>query len=483
MSDSPRTSIVWFRRDLRAADNHALHAAVTAGERILPLYILSDDDEQPWAIGAAQRWWVHHSLIALRSALADARLTLVVRKGGYASTIADIARACNADVVRFNRRFEPHAVRSDGKVIAALKKEGLDVRIHEGSLLHDPDEFETKSGGPYRVFTPFWKHLQRDLKVPRPLPAPGKAVAAAFDAAVGDIDDLELLPTINWTEGIAKTWTPGEKGAAESLAAFADSRVMQYGDRRDLPGEVTTSRMSPYLANGELSPRQIWHRIAGGATLSDAPKGVEPYLRQLAWREFSYHILHHNPNTPSEPLYEKFEAFPWKRSRSLLEKWQKGQTGYPIVDAGMRELWETGWMHNRVRMVVASFLTKHLLINWRHGAAWFWDTLVDADLANNTMGWQWSAGCGADAQPYFRIFNPILQGRKFDKDGTYVRRWVPELAALPNTRLDAPWDAGDEELADAGVALGDDYPTPVVEHSEARDRALDAYEKVKAAAD
>jgi len=482
VGDTPGTTIVWFRRDLRVADNAALHEAVESGEAVLPVYILSDEDEHPWAIGSAQRWWVHHSLIELKSALRGIGLDLTVRRGPYAETLIDLARRSGGRRVRWNRRFEPHAVRNDHRVASELQESGIDVHVHEGALLHDPDALETKSGGPYRVFTPFWKHLQHELRVPVPLPRPQNAVPASLDAEKGHIDDLNLLPRINWTEGMQAMWQPGESGATDRLEAFAGRRAREYGERRDLPGEETTSRLSPYLANGELSPRQIWHRIAQGSSLSDAPAGVEPYLRQLAWREFSYHILHHNPSTPTEPLYEKFSAFPWQRSRTLLEKWQKGQTGYPIVDAGMRELWETGWMHNRVRMVVASFLTKHLLINWRHGAAWFWDTLVDADLANNTMGWQWSAGCGADAQPYFRIFNPILQGKKFDKEGHYVRKWIPVLADLPDSVLDAPWDATPEQLGKAGVKLGDNYPRAVVEHSEARDRALEAFEEVKAAA-
>ncbi|NNE36109.1 MAG: deoxyribodipyrimidine photo-lyase [Rhodothermales bacterium] len=480
-----RTIVVWYRRDLRVADNEALWAAVHSGARVVPVFVSSEDDEQPWQPGAAQRWWIHHSLVSLRAALAEIGLDLVVRKGAFAKSLIAIASEVGADAVFANRRFEPHAASSDAETDKVLSSGGISLQLFDGFLLHDPAQIRTGAGGPYRVFTPFWRRLQEQLRVPPPVGAPelslGQRTASPGGASIdlGSIESLGLLPTVNWTAEIARTWVPSEAGAHAALDEFVTNRNSVYESRRDFPAELGTSRVSPFLANGQLSPRQIWYAVARSPTIANADAGAHPYLRQLGWREFSYHVLRHNPFTSDAPLNARFVSFPWRRSKADLQKWQRGQTGYPIVDAGMRELWATGWMHNRVRMVVASFLTKHLLLNWRHGAAWFWDTLVDADLGNNTMGWQWSAGTGADAQPYFRVFNPTTQGKKFDRDGTYVRRWLPELARLENKYLHAPWDAPDDVLERAGVRLGETYPKPIVPHAEARERALAAYGQVK----
>lgn len=473
MTASVRQSVlVWFRLDLRLADNPALNAAAATGLPIVPVFIWSPEGE---ATGAASRWWLHQSLQQLDASLRAKGSRLIVRHGAQAETLMSLAGETHACRVFWSRVYEPGALDDEPALEAILRARGIAVEKFNGSLLFEPGLIRTTTGGPFQVFTPFWRvvwsargALREAARATGSLRAP-----AAWPKSLA-IAELELEPKIDWPAGIHAVWTPGEEGARARLRAFAKGPVSHYDDERDHPGHDGTSRLSPHLHFGELSPVQIWHAVA------DLP-GSESYLRQLAWREFAYHLLVEYPHTLREPFQPQFRRFPWRSNARRLKAWQQGRTGYPLVDAGMRELWTTGWMHNRVRMVVASFLVKHLLIPWQEGAAWFLDTLVDADLANNTMGWQWVAGCGVDAAPYFRIFNPVVQGEKFDPDGAYVRHWVPELLGLAAEWIHQPWNAPPLVLAAAGIALGKTYPFPLVDHAEARAAALAAFEEMKAA--
>ena len=375
-------------------------------------------------------------------------------------------------------------VKRDTAIKKALAADGLAVESFNGGLLYEPAHVATKEGRPYQVFTPFWRALLAREEPAEPVAAPRKLAPAAKTAAGLSIEDLDLLPTIPWAGTMAKTWSPGEAGARERLDAFVAAGLGGYATGRDRPDRDGTSALSPHLHFGELSPRRAWHAVrtaAGGRPVAKLTGGPETYLRELGWREFASHLLFHFPHTSDAPLRSDYARFPWARDPVGLRAWQRGQTGFPVVDAGMRQLWATGWMHNRVRMIVASFLVKDLRITWLEGARWFWDTLVDADLAANTLGWQWAAGCGADAAPYFRIFNPTSQGEKFDPDGTYVRTWVPALAKLPTADIHAPAEAEASALAKAGIALGRDYPEPLVDHAEARKLALEALKAVSRA--
>jgi deoxyribodipyrimidine photo-lyase len=478
MADAP--IIVWFRNDLRLGDHPALKAAIDANGPVLSLFVLDEEAPGAWKPGGASRWWMHCSLARLGESLQEKGCQLVLRRGRTVDVIAGLAEEVGAEMVVCSRSFEPWAGKLEGEVHRHLAEDGRQLRRFVGTLLHDPDTLLTKSGGPYKVFSPFWRALAAEPQR-EPLRAPPhfKTFDASVDTEV--LEDWALLPTKpDWAGGLRETWMPGEEGARERLNRFLDEAINDYADGRNVPGVECTSRLSPHLHRGEISPAYIWHRVnARVAEGSVSQKSAEVFLSEIAWREFSYHLLYHFPSLPTAPFREKFAAFPWADAPEHLAAWQKGQTGYPIVDAGMRELWHTGWMHNRVRMIVASFLTKHLLVPWQVGEAWFWDTLVDADLASNSASWQWVAGSGADAAPYFRIFNPILQGEKFDTDGAYVRRWVPEVAGLPDSKLHAPWTASEKILKDAGIELGTDYPLPIVDHGEARDRAMAAYEDIK----
>ena len=474
--------LLWFRRDLRLSDNPALDAAVAVGRPIIPLYILDDTDAGEWTPGGASRWWLHGSLSALASAISSLGNRLILRKGSAASIIEEIQSETGATSIFWNRRYEPWATRRDELIKTALKDKGVEARSFNAGLLREPWNVTTKSGEPYKVFTPFWKAL-RALGDPDPSrPAPSRIPSPSVFPWSDDLVTWALRPTApDWAGEMRKAWVPGEEAAHDRLNAFIDSAVFEYRDKRNLPGVSGTSRLSPHLHFGEIGPRQIWHAVTARAfadTGSPMPLGVETYLSEIAWREFSYHLLFHFPQLPSQPLRAEFSDFPWADDPAGLSAWQSGSTGYPIVDAGMRELWATGWMHNRVRMITASFLTKDLLIDWRIGEEWFWDTLVDADLASNAASWQWVAGCGADAAPYFRVFNPSLQGTKFDPDGAYVRRWVPELSNLPDDLIHAPWTARPIELSDAGIDLGRTYPMPIVDHAIARNRALERYKRM-----
>lgn len=467
-------SIVWFRQDLRLADNPALAHAASKGA-VLPVYIL-DESAEARAIGGASRWWLHHSLAALAVSLGG----LVILRGDPRDHLPKLARETQAQCVCWNRCYEPYAIARDTQIKRRLTRDGIDVASFNGSLLFEPWTVQTKDGGPYKVYSRWRACLQLPLEVPQPAP---RVEVAKTDEFGVRLDDLGLLPVKpNWAKGFEQEWTPGEDGARERLEAFLDDGLNGYADLRNRPDLPHTSRLSAHLHFGEISPRQIWAAATACAEADKASrKDTEKFLAELGWREFSYHLLYHFPELPDRNWRREFDAYPWTADTKHLAAWQRGKTGYPIVDAGMRELWATGYMHNRVRMIVASFLIKHLRIDWRRGEAWFWDTLVDADLANNAASWQWVAGSGADSAPYFRIFNPMHQGRRFDPDGAYVRRWCPELARLPDAHLHAPFESPQDVLREAGVTLGVDYPKPVVDHAEARKAALAGYDKVKAA--
>jgi deoxyribodipyrimidine photo-lyase len=476
-------TLLWFRSDLRLADNPALDAAVANGRAVVPFYLLDDVDAGEWAQGGASRWWLHGSLASLASTLRARGSRLILRRGPAEAAIGKLLADTGADTVYWNRRYEPWATTRDERLKAHLKCNGVEVRSFNSALLREPWTLTTQKGDPYRVFTPFWKALRAAGDPAKPSQAPDRILAPISFPDGDDLSSWALLPkSPDWAGGMRAAWTPGEDGAQARLDAFVDGTVLDYREKRNLPGVSGTSRLSPHLHFGEIGPRQIWHATISRAladTGNPMPQGVETYLSEIAWREFSYHLLFHFPTLPEQPLRTEFTNFPWAEDAKGLAAWRRGLTGYPIVDAGMRELWSTGWMHNRVRMIVASFLIKDLLLHWRHGEAWFWDTLVDADLASNAASWQWVAGCGADAAPYFRVFNPSLQGAKFDPDGAYVRRWVPELSKMPDGMLHAPWNAPLIALADASVELGRTYPLPIVDHAVARQRALDAYQRLK----
>ena len=460
------TAVVWLRQDLRMGDQPALAAAARTHKRLVPLYIWAPDDDGEWAPGAASRWWLHDSLKSLRESLEVAGSGLILRKGEALPSLLDVLKLSNASAVYWNVLYEPAARKRDEKIIRTLKKYGVEVCSFNGSLLSEPASILNKSGTPYLVYGAYWKRflaeqigtpLPEVRKLP-PLPASSKHLRSLTLA------DLALKPKSAWDSGFTEIWRAGEDAALKKLVAFCGGNIGDYAASRDVPGCEGTSRLSPHLHFGEISPRQVWaaarqHRGAGAST----------YCKQLVWREFSFYLLHHHPRIATEPLRLEFKDFPWKGTASQLKAWQRGRTGYPIVDAGMRELWHTGWMHNRVRMIVASFLVKDLRIHWLKGAKWFWDTLVDANLANNTQGWQWTSGCGADASPFFHVFNPVLQGKKFDPNGVYVRRWVPEIARLPTSKIHAPWESG----------INLDYPKPIVDHGSARFAALKAYDDIK----
>jgi len=475
------TAIVWFRRDLRLADNPALAAAVRSGARIVAAYVHCPEEEGEWRAGAASNWWLHHSLERLDGSLRRRGIALTVRRGPAQRELLALAQECGAGHVYWNRLYDPATVARDTALEPELLRSGIAWDSSNASLLHEPWEIRTAQGGPYRVFTPFWRACQAQLDAQRaPLPAPRRLQGPAVAPRSEPLAALELLPTLRWDAGFAANWIPGEDGAHERLAGFCAERIAGYDEGRNRPDQPASSRLSPHLHFGELSPLQCLV-AARNAVVDDAAaaRSADGFIRELGWREFAYHLLYHYPRTVEHPLDVRFERFPWSPDPSLLEAWQRGRTGYPIVDAGMRELWATGWMHNRVRMIVASLLTKNLRQHWLAGARWFWDTLVDADLASNTLGWQWTAGCGADAAPFFRIFNPVLQAERYDPQRVYLRRWLPELARLPDAWIHRPWQAPAQVLAAAGVELGMTYPRPVVDFPASRNAALAAYGRIK----
>jgi deoxyribodipyrimidine photo-lyase len=475
-------AIVWFRLDLRLADNPALEAAVKRGGPVIPVFIWAPDEDGDWPPGAASRWWLHQSLAALASDLETLGSRLVIRRGPSLAALRALTRETGAGAVFWNRRYEPALIARDQEVQAALRADGLEVENRNSALLFEPSAVANKAGRPFQVFTPFWRHCLALAEPAPPLPKPASLKSPARWPKSGPLAALALEPKPDWAAGLRAAWQPGEAGAAANLRRFCEVAFAHYDERRNRPDLPGTSRLSPHLHFGEIGPRQVWHGLrdrAEGRGVAAATWRRSQFLAEIGWREFAHHLLHHFPRTPAEPLRAGFARFPWRKNPDWLRAWQRGHTGYPIVDAGMRELWATGWMHNRARMIVASFLVKDLLLDWRAGARWFWDTLVDADLANNTLGWQWSAGCGADAAPYFRIFNPVGQGAKFDPSGDYVRRWVPELARLPAAWIHQPSVAPAEVLANAGVTLDANYPRPVVSHAIAREVALEALARIK----
>jgi len=463
------TALVLFRRDLRLADNPAWSAACAAHAQVLPVFIHGDDGG-PWPDGAASRWWLHHSLAALDRDLHDAGAGLHLSRGEPLDILRALIASSGASAVYWNRLYEPAAIARDTRIKSALQADGIAVHSHNAALWCEPWQIATQQGQPYKVFTPYWRNLRPQLHATEPLPAPRVQGWRELPGSL-PLAALELLPRIAWAGGLAESWQPGAAGARELLEIFADDAIGDYAHARDLPARHGTSRLSPHLHFGEISPRQIHAELDRRARAIDAKRrpDLEPYLRELGWREFAHHLLYHFPHTPTDNFKPRFDDFPWAPADlALLERWRYGRTGIPLVDAGMRELWHTGWMHNRVRMIVGSFLTKNLRQHWQHGARWFWDTLVDADLANNTLGWQWVAGCGADAAPYFRVFNPLTQAKRFDPDGVYLRRWLPELAEAPLVLLHEPW-------RDAGLLRRSGYPAAMVELGESRRRALEAY--------
>lgn len=473
-------ALVWFRIDLRLADNPAMQAAMERGGPIIPIFIHAPDEETPWQPGAASNWWLHQSLTALQSRLRDIGSRLIIRRGPTIEALRSLIKETGADAVFWNRRYEPAVVARDAQIEKTLRRDGLQAESFNAALLNEPWTIQNQSGKPFQVFTPFWKHCLMDLEPAVPLTAPKSLPTPKKWPKSLKLAELALEPKIKWANGIAAAWQPGEESAHTSLKRFLSSALEDYTLKRNYPDSPGTSRLSPFLHFGEISPRQIWHAVRRHAeTHNNKTWRATQFITEVGWREFSHHLLYHFPHTPENPLRRDFENFPWRKNPTALKAWQKGQTGYPIVDDGMRELWTTGWMHNRVRMIVASFLIKDLLLPWQTGARWFWDTLVDADLAQNTLGWQWTAGCGADAAPYFRIFNPTSQGEKFDEAGNYVRRWCPELAKLPNKWIHQPSKAPTEILQNAGVKLGQTYPKPIVDHAEARNEALEAFSKIR----
>ncbi len=469
----------WVRLDLRLADNPALAAAIARGAPIVPVFVQAPEDEAPFAPGAASRWWLHHSLAALARALEARGSRLIVRRAARAAEALDALIAeTGARAVCWSRRYEPAVVARDAGLKRALRARGLHAESANAALLHEPWTLAGEGGAPDRVFSPFWRRALAAPEPATPLAAPERIPAPDRWPASLPLEALGLLPTIPWDGGLRAAWTPGEDGAQARLAGFLETAFACYASERDRPGHPGTSRLSPHLHFGELSPRQVWaaiHAAGAGAGLPAARVRAGKFAAELGWREFAHHLLFHFPDTPALPLRPEFARYPWRDDPPALRAWQRGRTGIPIVDAGMRELWETGWMHNRVRMLVASLLTKNLALPWQAGAAWFWDTLVDADLASNTLGWQWTAGCGADAASYVRIFNPVSQGARFDPAGDYVRRFVPELARLPADWIHQPWEAPPLVLRAAGVVLGETYPRPIVDLAASRDAALRAF--------
>jgi deoxyribodipyrimidine photo-lyase len=479
-SKSAAPCIVWFRDDLRLSDHPALHAASRTGAPVICLYVF---DEPPNArpLGGAARWWLAQSLRALQKSLSSIGSALVLRKGPAASIIAELARQTETRAVFWNEIAQaPHQAVAEA-VATALREIGVASQSFPGDLLATPTDIRNKEGRGLRVFTPFWRRVQASGDPPKPMPAP-KTLCPIPDLASDTIESWRLEPTHpDWAGGLRETWQPGESSAQARLKAFLETGVAGYSTVRDRPDREGTSGLSPHLRFGEIGPRQVWHaaRFAGAGRVA-ITTDIDKFLSELGWREFCRHLLFDVPDLATRNLQIPFDAFPWKHDAAALRAWQRGRTGYPIVDAGMRQLWHTGVMHNRVRMVAASFLVKHLLIDWREGEKWFWDTLVDADPGSNPANWQWVAGSGADAAPYFRVFNPILQGEKFDSEGVYIRRWVPEIARLPAGLIHQPWSAAPLELAGAGVELGKTYPEPIIDHRAGRERALAAYAKVRA---
>lgn len=479
MSTKPSAVIVWFRKDLRLSDNYALRAALDHGGAVIPVYIRDDKAGSAGPLGGAQEWWLHHSLEALATSLETCGSSLLLRSGKPSDILHSLISETGADTVFWNRRYDPDGMETDSKLKEALRGDGLTVKSFAGHLMHEPSRVKTKGGGPYRVYTPFWRAIEGAEEPHVPAEAPDKLTAPGTWPKTEKLADWKLLPTRpDWAKDFADLWTPGEASAQEKLEDFIDGALKGYEEGRDFPAKDATSMLSPHLALGEISPAAAWHATKG-LSHKIGSQDISRFRKELVWREFCYHLLFHFPELDEKNWNDSFDPFPWKNDNAGFNAWKRGMTGYPIVDAGMRQLWKHGIMHNRVRMITASFLIKHLLIDWRKGEKWFRDTLVDADPASNAANWQWVAGSGADASPFFRIFNPVLQGEKFDANGDYVRMFVPELDKLERKYIHKPFAAPKDVLEKAGIELGTTYPKPVVDHQFARQRALDAYSGLK----
>jgi len=476
-------AIVWFRRDLRMADNPALAAAHASGRPILPVYIL--DEGRFFSPGGAQRWFLHGALQSLSAELQRLGAPLILRRGPESQTLRALVAESGAGAVYWNRRYAGEEIATDKALKEELQARGIETHTFNGSLLREPWELKTKTGGAFKVFTPFWRALQEAGPSRAQAPTPRALSGASNPPASDSLADWRLRPqSPDWAAAFPAVWKPVSEEAHALLSRFLARKVDSYPDDRNLPAQDATSRLSPHLALGSISPLEVWTAtqaaVAAGAADESAAR---KFLSEIAWREFAYSLLFHFPRLAEDAWRTEFTAFPWRRDDRAFHAWKNGRTGVPIVDAGMRQLWRTGWMHNRVRMIVASFLVKNLLIDWRLGERWFWDTLVDADPANNPASWQWVAGSGADAAPYFRIFNPVAQSERFDPDGAYIRAFVPELAGLPDAHIHAPWMAPRSVLASADIRLGEDggYPAPIVNLATTRVRALNAYRSLKEA--
>lgn len=473
--------VVWLRSDLRLADNPAITHAVQSGRPLVVLYNLDDGSSGLRSLGSASRWWLENSLRGLDQDLKTIGGSLVLRRGPSARVLDEVVTATSAGAVCWNRRYDAAGIAIDAALKQSLRARGLSVSSFQANLLFEPWTVRSRAGEPFRVYSPFWRAAIATGAPRAPLAAPTRLTAPAVPVASDKLEDWSLSPTSpNWAAAFFQSWTPGEAGGRAKIETFLADGIGHYAEHRDRPGHQSTSRLSPHLAFGEISPFQIWHATRMVADQEpNHHRHAEKFLSEIGWREFSYHLLHHWPDLATNNFQSRFDSFPWSEDDAAVAAWRRGKTGIPLVDAGMRELWSTGWMHNRVRMIVGSFLVKHLLQDWRIGERWFWDTLLDADPANNAASWQWVAGSGADAAPYFRVFNPVLQGEKFDTDGGYVRRFVPELARLPAAYIHRPWEAPSNILVAAGVTLGQDYPYPIVDLAHGRDRALAAFESLK----
>ena len=463
-------AIHWFRQDLRLSDNPSLYKAARHG-KVLPLFILDDVNAGEYTMGGASSWWLHHSLASLNNSLGG---NLSFYQGNPIDVLCDIITRFDINAIYWNRCYEPWRMDRDAKIKEHLKKK-INVESFNGSLLWEPWTIIKDDGNHYKVFTPFYQKGCLQAEQPREsIPTPGNVKYLRDNDGSIKLNQLKLLPSICWNKKLEANWSIGEEGAHTRFQQFVKEGLSHYKDGRNLPAKPYVSRLSPYLHFGEISPNQLWHTVQ---SIGD-DKHIDHFCSELGWREFSYSQLYHNPDLPTKNLQPKFNSFPWAKDSDLLRAWKKGQTGIPMVDAGMRQLWQTGYMHNRIRMIVGSFLVKNLRLHWHHGERWFWDTLVDADLANNSASWQWIAGCGADAAPYFRIFNPVIQGKKFDPNGSYVRRFIPEIASLPDKYLFSPWETPNHILKESGIELGTTYPNPIVDLKQSRDEALAAFQSL-----
>ena len=476
MALAKNINVMWFRQDLRLADNPALTNALEDG-KTLPIFILDNVNSKEHVNGAASKWWLHHSLIKLNKSLKN-KLCFFV--GNPIDILDEIHKQFEISNIFWSRCYEPWRIKRDKKIKKYFSDQNVNVNTFNGSLLWEPWNIAKKDGTPYKVFTPYYRKGCLNSDKPRmPLPVPNLSNLISIENHDLKIEDLVLMPEHNWYNKMISLWSPGEEGAKSKIEEFISNGLNNYKEGRNFPSNKNVSQLSPHLHFGEVSPNQVWYRAKTKEGKLGIKKDLDHFLSELGWREFSFNLLYHFPFLPKENLQKKFDNFPWDNDKDKLKKWQKGLTGYPIVDAGMQELWQTGYMHNRLRMVVGSFLVKNLLLHWHHGERWFWDCLIDADLASNSAGWQWIAGPGADAAPYFRIFNPITQGQKFDPDGKYTRKYLPVLNDMPDKFLFNPWEAPEDVLRSAGVKLGENYPLPIVEIGSSRQKALEAFATTK----